>query len=135
MEKSPNSAQPPANNFVEALTMLNSQLLRPFYEEATSLWSGFREDQLWTVEVNNLYTSNMSQLKDLFKHYASHIDEKKLMLKKWNQQLEFMSVDDCIRMVCEDSDQRFTIREVRVIFGLSKMAIREDSTEQGILKL
>ena len=54
------------------------------------------------------------------------------MLQRYAQQLEFMSIDDCIRMVCKDSELKFSEKEVRVVFALSKQSARQDCTEQGI---
>ena len=81
MEITQSLPKPLAQNFVEALTILKSQLLQPFFEEVTSLWSGFRENQLWTLEINSLYTNNMPQLQVLFKHYALEIDQAKRSLQ------------------------------------------------------
>ena len=59
MENYSPKIKPLATNYVEALSVLSSQVLKPFFEEATSLWSGFRENHLWTVEINSLYSTNM----------------------------------------------------------------------------
>ena len=46
-----------------------------------------------------------------------------------------MSVEDCIKMICIDSELRFTEKEVKILFGLSKQAIEKDCTDPGILQL
>ena len=38
-------------------------------------------------------------------------------------------------MVCNDSELKFSEKEVRVVFALSKQSVRQDCTDQGILKL
>ena len=83
MESYSPKTKPLATNFVEALAVLNSQVLKPFFEDATSIWVGFRENQLWTVEINSLYTNNMPQLLALFKQYAKYSDPQKLMLQRY----------------------------------------------------
>lgn len=35
---------PMAKTFVEAVIMLHQQVLKPFYDELTSMWQGFREE-------------------------------------------------------------------------------------------
>jgi len=55
-------------------------------------WQGFRLNELWTLEVNDVLETNMGGLKKLFKHY-SNADKK------------YFSVDDCMRIMLKDQTE------------------------------
>ena len=72
--------EPLATSFIEAINMLHSQVLKPFYEEVTNVWLNFRQGQLWTLDINNLYIQNMSNLHKLFNRYVKRPTPKRQQL-------------------------------------------------------
>ena len=43
-EKFIKDEEPLAKNYVEAITLLHTQVLRPFFDEITNIWAGFRHN-------------------------------------------------------------------------------------------
>jgi len=58
-----------AKTNVEALEMLIERNLKPYtgYKE----WQGFREKELWTLDVNDLLQANLEKLKKVYGYFTS----------------------------------------------------------------
>ena len=74
----------------EAAEKIISEFLLPNFKEEMGVQQ-FRNDQLWTLEVDELYKKNMTGLEALYKRFAT------------NKQLKppgvFMSKADCLEMM------------------------------------
>lgn len=52
---------------LEGLKKLFDEVLLPQVD--SYMWQGFREQHIWTLEMDDLYKSNMTAMQKLYKYY------------------------------------------------------------------
>ena len=67
-----------------------NNVLKPYHEKLLVRWQQFRDEELWREPAQKVLTNNEVGLKALFKKYALR-DNK------------FLTMADCLKMICEDS--------------------------------
>jgi len=68
---------------------LLDEFIKPVFDfKITFQW---REQEYWTLEIDDLYKTNMTGLKKLHKKY-------------FTQTKKYMSYDDAISMICKDAE-------------------------------
>lgn len=72
------------------------------------LWQGFRDQQLYTVEVNDLFMANDELIRKVYQRYYT-------LTKK------YMSAEDAIELFCNESDCGLTNKEAQYCHAMSKM--------------
>ena len=58
-----------ANSFAEATEKLISECILPNF--APEPWQEFRDDQLWTMDVNDIFEANLGHLKTIYLSYKT----------------------------------------------------------------
>ena len=91
-------------SYVETFHMYFDQVFLPAYNNIFEEWKGFREYELWTLDVNKIFVANFHGLRNLYGVYAKKTSKKKQVLRRNLTNPEFMSIDDAIQMVTYDSD-------------------------------
>ena len=61
----------PCATVAEAFEMLLDRNVLPQYREEAQVWQGFRDDLLYTVEVNDLFLANRDGLRKVYDYYVS----------------------------------------------------------------
>ena len=59
---------------------------------------------------------------------------KRKQLQRWAHSLDFMTIEDCIQLVCYDSELKFSQKEVHQVFAMSKMSVINDCDARGPLE-
>lgn len=101
------------DTFTEALKLLiEDKMLKLANPEP---WQIFRDEELWTLDVNDVMETNLQSLRTVYTSFMTPI-------KKW------MNVDDCIRLCMHDVPQ-LSIPEQTVVFcfAMSKMTIPKEA--------
>ena len=73
-------------------------------------WQEFRNEQLWKIEVCDVYEANMQQLKRVYSHYV-------------NQNHRFMDLKDCQQLCMHDTQCGISENDVVFAYGMSKMTL------------
>ena len=96
--------------YSEALEMLITEKIIPNY--TVDPWQGFRNKELWTIEVNDLLEANLESLKKVFGTYKTSIKKH-------------MEESDCLQM-CQMFMPEIMPKEVQYCFAMSKMAVTSE---------
>ena len=79
-------------------------------------WQQFRDEELWREPAQKVLTNNETGLKALFKKYALR-DNK------------FLTMSDCLQMICDDSCLSANTQMVRTAFAMSKQTVVNELDE------
>lgn len=78
------------------------------------IWMGWRQDLLWTLEMNDLYKTNLTALTKLWKYY--------FVVKK----TKILYFEDAIEQFCHEVPLDLLPEQVGNCWGLSKMTVTND---------
>ena len=96
---------------VRAFAMFNRNILKRFHEKLLVRWQQFRDEELWREPSQKVLTNNEAGLRQLFKKYQQRADKK------------FLTLNDCVNMICRDSVIGATPQMVRVCYAMSKQTV------------
>ena len=92
--------------YTESFEKLWEENILPISE--MRLWQGFRDAQLYTVEVNDLFLANDDLIRKVCQRYYT--------LNK-----KYMSNEDAIKLFCDESECQLTNKEAQYCHAMSKM--------------
>ncbi len=102
-----------AATFRDALQMLLSENVMKY--GAPEPWQAFRDEELWSLDVNDLIEANLPGLKKIYESFFSPV-------KKW------MTMDDAILLCITDSPTlALPEKDVCFAFAMSKMTVAKES--------
>ena len=96
----------------EGVVKLLDEVLIPKYNNY--IWMGWRQDQLWTLEVDDLYKTNLTAMQKLYKYFFK--------VKKTST----FYMEDAIDMFVHQVQLDLLPEQVTGCWGLSKMTINHD---------
>ena len=73
-------------------------------------WQKFRDEQLWTIDVNDVLEANLENLKKIYQSYLTQVHK-------------FMDLKDCIA-VCAPLEM--SEKDIALAFGMSKMMVIDE---------
>ena len=76
-------------------------------------WQGFRTQQLWTIDVNDILDANQANLTKIFNSYFTAVKK-------------YVTYEDIIDMVCKVCQMNISEIDVLFSFGMSKMAVTNE---------
>lgn len=77
-------------------------------------WQGFRKEQLYTVEVNDILDANSELIRLVYQKYYT--------LNK-----KFMTLDDALDLFCSESQCYLSSKEALYCYGMCKMTIPNEN--------
>ena len=81
-------------------------------------WQGFRDEHLWTLEVDDIFKANEENLKIVFSRYFTQIKKN-------------MDLQDCYQLCFTDTQLGVKENDICMCFGMSKMTIKDEVLQQG----
>ena len=87
---------------------LITECILPHY--APEPWQEWRDKELWTIDVNDIFEANLENLKKIYAHYKT---PTKSMLE----------VDDCIAICTRDTALNINENDVKFCFGYCQMSV------------
>ena len=107
-----------ANTITEAFEKLIEENVK--LGSMAEQWQGFRENFLWTVEVNDALVANEELLKIIYNSYLSPV-------QRW------MKLADVYDLFLQKADLGLLEKDVLYFFGMSKMTgVKENDKEQVV---
>jgi len=76
-------------------------------------WQGFRDKQLWTIDVNDMLEANLQNLQKIFSNYFTPIKKH-------------IVCDDVVDMIVRVGDLKVSEVDVIFSFGMSNMAVTNE---------
>jgi len=98
--------------YAEAFQMLISEVIKPNYDWVP--WQEWRDLELWTLEVNDLFYANLEHIRRIYHSYFT-------VIKK------FFSKEDAHRLFLRDTDLKITEKDFYLAYGTSKMTISKET--------
>ena len=102
----------------EAFEKLLATNVSPLCREEVHAWQGFREDKLYTLEVNDVLQTNKEGIRKVYDYYVSQVGTQKLMTLE--------NVKDLFMGRC---DIELKIEDVMYNFAMSKMTCADENGE------
>ena len=102
----------------EGLKKLMEDVLRPLNDNAD--WMPWRTEQLWTLDIDDLYKTNLAAMKKLWQYY--------FVVKK----TKIMSLEDAQDMFTKEVDMNLLPEQVSSCWGLSKMTVNNDIKQRSV---
>ena len=96
----------------EGVVKLVSEVLIPKYNNY--IWMGWRTDHLWTLEVDDLYKTNLAAMKKLYQFFFK--------VKKTTT----FSMEDAVELFYNQVNLDLLPEQITNCWGLSKMTINND---------
>ena len=116
----------------EALELLCKEDVVPFFQKEFGIWRNFREEKLWTIEIDDIFRTNKNEIKELWERYTSQSSKKKEFIIKHDAgAYDILIMEDVLKMVCDDARIAVNSSDVKLAFGLSKQTLIADSEERG----
>lgn len=79
-------------------------------------WQAFREKELWTLEINDIFEANLELLKKLYKMYLAPMKPR-------------MSQRDCLCLLMKDSEIQLNEKDALFCFGMAKMTVVQENEQ------
>ena len=76
-------------------------------------WQEFRDKELWSIDVNDIFEANLENLKRIYAHYKTPT----------KQQLE---LEDCIAICTRDTTLNISEKDVLFCFGYCQMTVMNE---------
>ena len=76
-------------------------------------WQGFRDNELWTIDVNDILEANLENLKKIYANYFSSVKK-------------FITYDDVLSMCTKECDLDIPEKDIQQCFVMSKMAVTNE---------
>ena len=96
------------STFEESMTRLLDEFIFPLANPEP--WQEFRDELLWTLDVNDVLEANLEGLKKVYTHY--HEPRKK-----------FMTMGDAMGLMMRDTNLGLIDKDAVYCFGMSKMSV------------
>ena len=98
-----------ASSYHEALEMLLESMIKKY---ETKPWQEFRDEELWTHEVDRVFKANLVSIQkvhdQVFPRYGGD------------------GIKSCLDLVARDSDVMLSEKEARFCLGMSKMTVKDE---------
>ena len=105
-------------SFAEATDKLITDSLKHFHYEP---WQQWREEHLWTMDVNDIFEANIAPLKTIFNYYKSP--------SKPN-----VTIDDCIVMCTQRSNLEVSEKDIAFCYGYSHQTVINEERQSARYK-
>ena len=105
--------------YSEALQKLITECVMP--NNDVSVWTEYRKNKIWTLEVNDVLETNMDSIRKLYRHYFA---PKKA----------YMSYADALNLVTKDTQIDLLEKEATQCYGLSKMTLLNELEKRAEYK-
>ena len=102
----------------EGLQMLIDESLKPL--DLCSQWQDFRDNVLWTEEVNDIFEANLSSIANIYKQYTM----------KRGFHIKFMNYRDVQDWFIYQAQLPFTDQDVSFFYGMSKMTVANEKKDK-----
>jgi hypothetical protein len=102
--------------FAEGTQRVLDECIFKYYEPEP--WQSWREEELWSLDVDDLYGSNVENLQAIYKTYFTQIKK-------------YMDLKDCYQMCMEDCDLGIKENDICLCFGMSKMTVKDECYPVG----
>ena len=113
-------AKYPTFSYSKALEKLIEEKLRPYDHEP---WQKFRDNHLWTIEVNDILEANHKNLEKIYQSYFTPVKK-------------FITFDDILDMAVKSVNLGVSEVDIMFCYGMSKMVISnepQDYKKYGIM--
>mmetsp|Transcript_26731 Transcript_26731/g.35776 ORF Transcript_26731/g.35776 Transcript_26731/m.35776 type:complete len:181 (+) Transcript_26731:500-1042(+) len=100
----------------QAFYMFTNNVLKPHHKNLLFRWQQFRDEDLWREPAQKVITNNEIGLKALFKKYTM-------------RDQGFLTLNDCMTMICSDSVLSANPKMVRTAFAMSKQTVANEQDE------
>lgn len=92
-------------------------LLENFFEYGDyKEWQTFRDRELWTLDLNDIFEANLDLLKKLYKKYLAPMKPR-------------MSERDCLSLLMKDSEVQLNEKDALYCFGMAKMTVVQENEQ------
>lgn len=76
-------------------------------------WQGFRDEQLWTIDVNDILEANEKELKKIYQSFQTSVKK-------------YMTIDDILQMAVRDAQLNVPEKEVLFCYAMCKMTVTDE---------
>ena len=98
-----------AKTFSEGLEMLIQENL--IKNANPDPWNQFRQEDLWTLEVVDVFDANLENLKKVYQNYT-------------NQNKKFLNMEDCVNLCMrEAASLSMSEKDVKIAYAMCKMTV------------
>ena len=100
--------------YAEATEKLITECVLPFFTPEP--WQEFRDKELWSIDVNDMFEANLENLKKIYNHYKT---PTKPMIE----------LEDCIAICMRDTNLGLTEKDVAFCFGYCQMTVTNEERQ------
>lgn len=97
--------------YPQALEKLIIEKIIPFFKPDP--WQGFRDEQLWTIDVNDILEANLENLRKIYNLTFTSVKK-------------YITFQDIIQLFTRDADVGLGEVDLLYAFGMSKMAVTNE---------
>ena len=103
-----------AKTFKDAYSLLKKDILTPFMIKQFGFWYGWREKELYTIEIDDLLRTNMDLINKVWYKYAMEVNQKKsyIVSKKIGPN-DILTIEDANRMIYDDANINISRSDIR----------------------
>ncbi len=79
-------------------------------------WQEFRDEELWTIDVNDILEANLEGLRKVYQHY-------------WEPRKKYMTYHDTMDLMMRDTGLSLIEKEAIYCYGMCKMSVVLESAD------